>query len=48
MTKRRIAVTGLGIIAPTGNSIEESWKNVSNGASGITPLVSFDCDRFSS
>lgn len=48
MTKRRIAVTGLGIIAPTGNTIEESWKNVSNGVSGITPLVSFDCSGFSS
>jgi 3-oxoacyl-[acyl-carrier-protein] synthase II len=48
MSKRRIVITGMGIISPTGNSVAESWSNVSKGISGITPLVAFDPETFSS
>jgi 3-oxoacyl-[acyl-carrier-protein] synthase II len=40
-------VTGLGIIAPTGNSVTESWSNVTSGRSGIAPIESFDVSAFS-
>ena len=39
MEKRRVVVTGLGTVNPTGNSVSESWENVKNGVSfTITPL----------
>ena len=47
MTKRRVVVTGLGIISPVGNSIEEAWKNILAGQSGIRPITRFDVSGFS-
>jgi 3-oxoacyl-[acyl-carrier-protein] synthase II len=38
MSKRRVVVTGLGIISPVGNSIEVAWGNVVAGKSGIGPI----------
>ena len=46
MSSRRIAVTGLGLIAPTGNSVASSWQNVRDGVSGITVVDSFDTTGF--
>ncbi len=42
MTKRRVVVTGLGMISPVGNSVESGWANIVAGKSGITPITHFD------
>lgn len=47
MTRRRIVVTGLGIISPVGNNIADSWSNIVAGKSGIAPIEIFDCADFS-
>lgn len=44
---RRVVITGLGVIAPNGNSTEESWRNTVAGISGIRPITSFDISDFS-
>ncbi len=43
---RRVAVTGLGIVAPNGNTVPESWSNIVNGVSGIGLIRSFDASSF--
>jgi len=48
LSKRRVVVTGLGIVSPTGIGIEESWKNVLAGQSGITRITRFDAAPFAS
>ena len=47
MTRRRIAVTGLGVICPVGNTIKAAWDNILSGKSGIRPLSHFDVSGFS-
>jgi 3-oxoacyl-[acyl-carrier-protein] synthase II len=42
MSKRRVVITGLGIVSPVGNGIEEAWDNLVNGRSGIGPITRFD------
>ena len=46
MSKRRVVVTGLGIISAVGNEVEEAWANVVNGRTGIAPITRFDVSRF--
>lgn len=46
MSKRRVVVTGLGIISPVGNSIKEAWDNICAGRSGIRPIDRFDTSKF--
>ncbi len=46
MTKRRVVVTGLGCIAPVGNSVTESWANLLAGKSGIANITAFDASPF--
>jgi len=41
-SKRRVVVTGMGIISPVGNSVAEAWNNVCAGKSGIGPVTEFD------
>ena len=48
MTKRRVVVTGLGLITPVGIGVKESWKNILNGVSGITNITNFDASNFKS
>ena len=48
MTKRRIVVTGLGLITPVGIGVESSWKNLLNGVSGISNITKFDTTGFKS
>jgi nodulation protein E len=43
MAPRRVAVTGLGIISPLGLNLEDSWKSLKLGLSGIGPIKSVDC-----
>ena len=42
MTRRRVVVTGLGLISPVGNSVEGAWANILAGQSGIAPITRFD------
>lgn len=42
MSKRRVVVTGLGIVCPTGVGVAEAWKNIVAGQSGITRITKFD------
>jgi 3-oxoacyl-[acyl-carrier-protein] synthase II len=38
----RIVITGMGTVNPLGLSVQESWKNVTNGLSGVGPITQFD------
>ncbi|NUZ06971.1 beta-ketoacyl-ACP synthase II [Piscinibacter koreensis] len=44
--KRRVVVTGLGIISPVGNSVDEAWGNLLAGRSGIADITKFDASGF--
>ena len=48
MSKRRVVVTGLGIVCPVGNSVGEAWSNIQAGKSGVTRITRFDASRFAS
>ncbi|MGM0702141.1 MAG: beta-ketoacyl-ACP synthase II [Pseudomonadota bacterium] len=43
---RRVVVTGLGLVTPVGNTVEESWENILAGKSGIAPIEHFDASSF--
>jgi 3-oxoacyl-[acyl-carrier-protein] synthase II len=47
LSKRRVVITGLGIISPVGNTVEQAWENILAGRSGIAPLTHFDVSAFS-
>jgi 3-oxoacyl-[acyl-carrier-protein] synthase II len=42
MSRRRVVVTGLGLISPVGNSVAEGWANLLAGRSGIANVTKFD------
>jgi len=44
--KRRVVVTGLGIISPVGNDVPTAWANILAGKSGIGPITHFDASTF--
>ena len=46
MSKRRVVVTGLGMLSPVGNTVDSTWKNIIAGKSGIAPITSFDSTLF--
>lgn len=46
MSKRRVAVTGLGVVSPLGNNIVELWQNLLVGHSGISFITNFDASEF--
>ncbi len=46
MTKRRVVVTGIGIISPVGLTLKENWENIVNGVSGISKIDRFDTEGF--
>ncbi len=46
MSRRRVVVTGLGLISPVGNSVEEGWANLIAGKSGIGSVTKFDASGF--
>ncbi len=48
MSRRRVVVTGLGIVSPVGIGVAENWKNILSGKSGITRITRFDPSAFSS
>lgn len=47
MNKRRVVVTGLGMITPVGLNVEESWRNILAGVSGVGPVEDFDTSDYS-
>ncbi len=46
MSKRRVVVTGMGIVSPVGSSLDVAWQNVVEGKSGIAPITRFDVSAF--
>ncbi len=48
MTRRRVVVTGLGIVCPIGNAVQQAWDNALAGKPGITRITRFDASRLSS
>ena len=42
MSKRRVVVTGLGMLSPIGNAVEEGWRNALDGVSGAATITEFD------
>lgn len=46
MSKRRVVVTGLGIVSPVGSTIDSAWNSVLRGESGIGPITRFDTSAF--
>ncbi len=42
MAKRRVVVTGLGMVAPVGHTVDAAWENILAGKSGIRPITHFD------
>ena len=46
MARRRVVVTGLGLVCPVGNTVEEGWQNILAGCSGIAPITRFDTSSF--
>ncbi|EGA66921.1 beta-ketoacyl-ACP synthase II [Vibrio brasiliensis] len=47
MSKRRVVVTGMGMLSPVGNTVESSWKALLAGQSGIVNIEHFDAENFS-
>ena len=43
---RRVVVTGLGLVTPVGNSVEETWTALMNGRSGADYIKKFDAEKF--
>ena len=46
MSRRRVVVTGLGVISPVGNTVAEAWENLTAGKSGIGRITKFDPAAF--
>ena len=46
MSKRRVVITGMGILSPVGNDVATAWKNVVEGNSGIGPVTDFDTSAY--
>ena len=46
MTRRRVVVTGMGLISPVGNSLDEAWANLVSGRTGIADITRFDATDF--
>jgi len=46
LTKRRVVITGLGIVSPVGVGVAQAWQNIVAGQSGITRITRFDPTDF--
>ena len=44
MSKRRVVITGMGIVSPVGNTVEQSWSNILAGKSGINSLTNIETE----
>lgn len=48
MPKRRVVITGMGVVSPVGNTTSEAWNNILSGKSGISRITHFDASAMSS
>jgi len=48
VSRRRVVVTGLGIISPVGNTVQQAWSSILSGKSGIGRVTRFDASRIAS
>ena len=48
MMKKRVVVTGIGVISPVGNTKDEFWSAIVSGKNGVGPMTSFDCKDYTS
>ncbi len=46
MSKRRVVITGLGVVSPVGTGVSTAWENLIAGKSGITRITKFDPSNF--
>jgi len=46
MSKRRVVLTGVGVVSPVGNNINDFWDSVINGKTGAARLTAFDPTHF--
>ncbi|HXG27717.1 MAG TPA: beta-ketoacyl-ACP synthase II [Nevskiales bacterium] len=46
MARRRVVITGLGLVSPVGSTVKEGWENILAGRSGIVPITGFDVSTF--
>ncbi len=47
MSKRRVVITGVGLVTPVGNDVKTSWDNILKGKSGAAKIETFDVSEFS-
>lgn len=46
MNKRRVVITGMGIVSPVGLNLSENWRNITSGVSGISKISRFDPEGY--
>lgn len=46
MSRRKVVVTGIGLLTPVGNTVKETWDNILAGKSGAAPIDFFDASQF--
>ena len=46
MSRRRVVVTGIGLLTPVGNNVVDSWNNILEGRSGASEITAFDTSAF--
>ncbi|MED4399915.1 beta-ketoacyl-ACP synthase II [Metabacillus fastidiosus] len=44
--KRRVVITGMGVVTPLGHNVDSTWENIKNGVSGIAPITRIDSEKF--
>jgi len=46
MSRRKVVVTGIGLLTPVGSAVKDTWDNILAGKSGVAPIESFDASQF--
>ena len=47
MSRRRVVITGMGMVTPLGNNVKDTWDNILEGKSGVSDIEHFDASQFS-